>query len=129
MLTLSWAVWSVRVISLVFFVPSLFNVCVISLLFFVSFVVNLFVPCFVVSLFRQNNQVFFAFLLAFLGFWWFFFGHFRLLYHAMRYALCMYPLLWWKVPLRCGYLWGQAVSTRTILAPEFFRNDTKACFS
>lgn len=32
------------------------------------------------------GQVFFAFLLAFLGFWWFFFGHFRLLYHAMRYG-------------------------------------------
>lgn len=31
-------------------------------------------------------KVFFAFLLAFLGFWWFFFGHFRLLYHAMRYV-------------------------------------------
>eukprot|EP00752_Nemacystus_decipiens_P001585 g1546.t1 len=33
----------------------------------------------------KEDQVFFAFLLAFLGFWWFFFGHFRLLYHAMRY--------------------------------------------
>ncbi|CAM9293643.1 unnamed protein product [Pylaiella littoralis] len=33
----------------------------------------------------KEDQVFFAFLLAFIGFWWFFFGHFRLLYHAMRY--------------------------------------------
>lgn len=33
----------------------------------------------------KSDTVFFAFVFAFLGFWWFFFGHYRLLYHAMRY--------------------------------------------
>ncbi|CAN0516855.1 unnamed protein product, partial [Laminaria digitata] len=33
----------------------------------------------------KEDTVYFAFLFAFLGFWWFFFGHFRLVYHAMRY--------------------------------------------
>lgn len=33
----------------------------------------------------KEDTVYFAFIFAFLGFWWFFFGHFRLIYHAMRY--------------------------------------------
>ena len=33
----------------------------------------------------KEDTVYFAFVLAFIGFWWFFFGYFRLLYFAMRY--------------------------------------------
>ncbi|CAM9111146.1 unnamed protein product [Choristocarpus tenellus] len=33
----------------------------------------------------KEETVYLAFVLAFIGFWWFFFGHFRLLYSAMRY--------------------------------------------